>query len=167
MVQDAQGKFVGRTAGNGQLAFSCKPPCRVQVQAEGFALRAIEMTGDTSITLQPATAFEQTTVTAYRAPLGELQSPCQHATAHGNHAANRCERQHGGKMRQVPGVELFRRSSSLVANPSSQGISLPRLGSTSASRTLISLDDVPLNDPVGGWIHWEEQAGPCRAQRGT
>jgi hypothetical protein len=54
-------------------------------------------------------------------------------------------------------VELFRRSSSLVANPSSQGISLRGLGSTSASRTLVTEDDVPLNDPFGGWIHWQEQ----------
>ena len=62
-----------------------------------------------------------------------------------------------GKVRQLPGVELFRRSSSLVANPTSQGISLRGLGSTSASRTLVTEDDVPLNDAVGGWIHWEEQ----------
>ena len=62
-----------------------------------------------------------------------------------------------GQVRQLPGVELFRRSSSLVANPSSQGVSLRGLGSTSASRTLLTADDVPLNDPVGGWIHWEEQ----------
>ena len=60
-------------------------------------------------------------------------------------------------MRQLPGVELFRRSSSLVANPTSQGISLRALGSTSASRTLVTEDDVPLNDPLGGWIHWQEQ----------
>ena len=60
-------------------------------------------------------------------------------------------------MRQLPGVELFRRSSSLVANPTSQGISLRGLGSTSASRTLVTEDDVPLNDPLGGWIHWQEQ----------
>jgi outer membrane receptor protein involved in Fe transport len=60
-------------------------------------------------------------------------------------------------MRQVPGVELFRRSSSLVANPTSQGISLRGLGSTSASRTLVTEDDVPLNDPIGGWIHWQEE----------
>ena len=62
-----------------------------------------------------------------------------------------------GKLRQLPGVELFRRSSSLVANPTSQGISLRGLGSTAASRTLVVEDDVPLNDPLGGWIHWEEQ----------
>ena len=59
-------------------------------------------------------------------------------------------------MREVPGVELFRRSSSLVANPTSAGISLRGLGSTSASRTLVTEDDVPQNDPLGGWIHWEE-----------
>ena len=45
-------------------------------------------------------------------------------------------------------MELFRRSSSLVANPTSQGISLRGLGSTSASRTLVIEDDVPLNDPL-------------------
>ena len=31
------------------------------------------------------------------------------------------------------------------------------LGSTAASRTLVIEDDVPLNDALGGWIHWEEQ----------
>ncbi|HEY1803153.1 MAG TPA: TonB-dependent receptor, partial [Terracidiphilus sp.] len=61
------------------------------------------------------------------------------------------------RLRQLPGVELFRRSPSLVANPTSQGISLRALGSTSASRTLVTEDDVPLNDPLGGWIQWQEQ----------
>ncbi|MGZ3673086.1 MAG: TonB-dependent receptor domain-containing protein, partial [Ktedonobacterales bacterium] len=36
-------------------------------------------------------------------------------------------------------------------------VSLRGLGSTSASRTLVTDDDVPLNDPIGGWIHWQEQ----------
>ncbi len=56
----------------------------------------------------------------------------------------------------MPGFELFRRSSSLVANPTTEGISLRGLGSTAASRSLVVLDDVPLNDPFGGWVHWEE-----------
>ncbi len=57
------------------------------------------------------------------------------------------------ELRQAAGVETFRRSSSLVANPSSQGISLRGLGSTSASRTLVTQDDIPLNDGFAGWIH--------------
>ena len=99
---------------------------------------------------------EQVTVTAYREPLGELESPVTTRPLR-NRPATAASISMDGQVRQLPGVELFRRSSSLVANPSSQGISLRGLGSTSASRTLVTLDDVPLNDPVGGWIHWEEQ----------
>ncbi len=100
---------------------------------------------------------EQVTVTAYRAPLGELESPASTRTLTGQALRSSAAVTLDDQMRQVPGVELFRRSSSLVANPTSQGISLRGLGSTSASRTLVTEDDVPLNDPVGGWIHWQEQ----------
>ena len=58
------------------------------------------------------------------------------------------------RLRQVPGFSLFRRSSSLVANPTTQGISLRAIGSTGASRTLVLWDDVPVNDPFGGWVYW-------------
>jgi outer membrane receptor protein involved in Fe transport len=61
------------------------------------------------------------------------------------------------RLRQHAGFELFRRSSSWVANPTSEGISLRELGSTAASRTLVLSSGVPLNDPFGGWIHWDEQ----------
>jgi outer membrane receptor protein involved in Fe transport len=97
------------------------------------------------------------TVTAYRTPLGALESPVTtrllSQRALGTSAAVTLD----GQIRQIPGLELFRRSSSLVANPTSQGVSLRGLGSTSASRTLVTEDDVPLNDPIGGWIHWQEQ----------
>jgi outer membrane receptor protein involved in Fe transport len=59
-------------------------------------------------------------------------------------------------LRQHAGFELFRRSSFWVANPTSEGISLRGLGSTAASRTLVLANGVPLNDPFGGWIHWDE-----------
>lgn len=58
------------------------------------------------------------------------------------------------RLRQVPGFSLFRRSSSLVANPTTQGVSLRAIGSTGASRTLVLWNGVPLNDPFGGWVYW-------------
>jgi outer membrane cobalamin receptor len=58
------------------------------------------------------------------------------------------------RLRQVPGFSLFRRTSSVVANPTTQGVSLRAIGSTGASRTLVLWDGVPLNDPFGGWVYW-------------
>jgi len=103
------------------------------------------------------TSTEQITVTAYRAPLGVLESPVTTRLLTGQSLRSTAAITLDDQLRQLPGVELFRRSSSLVANPTSQGISLRALGSTSASRTLVTEDDVPLNDPLGGWIHWQEQ----------
>ncbi|MFN9430793.1 MAG: TonB-dependent receptor plug domain-containing protein [Acidobacteriota bacterium] len=58
------------------------------------------------------------------------------------------------RLRLVPGFSLFRRNSSLAANPTTQGVSLRGLGSSGASRTLVIWDGIPLNDPFGGWIYW-------------
>ena len=54
----------------------------------------------------------------------------------------------------IPGFQLFRRSNSIVANPTTQGVSLRGLGSTGASRTLVLWDGIPMNDPFGGWVYW-------------
>ena len=61
-----------------------------------------------------------------------------------------------GTLRSVPGFSLFRRSDSLVANPTTQGVSLRGLGPSGASRSLVLLDGVPLNDPFGGWELWSK-----------
>lgn len=60
------------------------------------------------------------------------------------------------RLHQVAGFQLYRRTSSWTANPTTEGVSLRGLGSTAASRTLVVSDEVPLNDPFGGWIHWDE-----------
>ena len=60
------------------------------------------------------------------------------------------------QLHQVAGFSLFRRTSSWTANPTTEGVSLRGLGSTAASRTLVVSDQVPQNDPFGGWIHWDE-----------
>lgn len=58
-------------------------------------------------------------------------------------------------LRRVPGFSLFRRSSSLVAHPTTQGVSLRGIGPSGTSRSLVLFDGIPLNDPYGGWVYWD------------
>jgi outer membrane receptor protein involved in Fe transport len=156
-VEDAAGLQLGRTDAEGRLTVQCATPCSLRVAAAGFRQMSLQLSIDATVQLQPASNSEEVTVTAYRAPLGVLESPTDSRLLSQAALDTTPAITLDGVMRQLPGVELFRRSSSLVANPTSQGVSLRGLGSTSASRTLVTEDDIPLNDAFGGWIHWEEQ----------
>ena len=156
-AKDTNGRLLGHSGADGRITFECVAPCRMRVEAQGFSARDLALTEGTTLRLKPAGNNEQVTVTAYRAPLGTMESPVTAVALSQAALDTSASITLDSQLRQIPGVELFRRSSSLAANPSSQGISLRGLGSTSASRTLITEDDVPLNDPVGGWIHWQEQ----------
>ena len=57
-------------------------------------------------------------------------------------------------LRSIPGFSLFRRSSSRVSNPTTQGATLRGLSASGASRALVLADGLPLNDPFGGWVGW-------------
>ncbi|MBS0275479.1 MAG: TonB-dependent receptor [Proteobacteria bacterium] len=57
-------------------------------------------------------------------------------------------------LEQVPGLSLFRRSNSINANATTQGISLRSIAPSGAGRTAVLLDGVPINDPFGGWVIW-------------
>jgi outer membrane receptor protein involved in Fe transport len=130
----------------------------ITIAAAGFTTATVTISGlvPPEIILKPVADTQSVSVTAYLSPLSSLDSPASTrnlTTAELNEAASPVL---DDKIRQIPGAELFRRSSSLVANPTSQGISLRGLGSTAASRTLVLSDDIPVLDPYGAWIHWEE-----------
>lgn len=57
-------------------------------------------------------------------------------------------------VRTLPSAGTFRRSSSLAADPTSQGLNLRGVGPSAVSRALVLRDGVPANDPFGGWIYW-------------
>ena len=57
-------------------------------------------------------------------------------------------------LKDVPGLQLFRRSDSRSSHPTSQGITLRALGGNASSRALLVLDGVPQTDPFGGWVNW-------------
>ena len=112
--------------------------------------------GDTVLVMRPTALAEQVTVTATRSavalgPQAETIVALDARRLQQFPALTLDER-----LRQVAGFELFRRASSWVANPTSQGVSLRGLGSTAASRSLILVDGAPLNDPFGDWVHWNE-----------
>jgi outer membrane receptor protein involved in Fe transport len=155
-VSDSSGHALAHSDNQGVAVFTCSTPCRVRVSAAGFEAQTAIPTGPATVNLLPASTVEQVTVSAYREPLSALESPTTTRLLTSTALQASPGITLDDKMRQIPGVETFRRSSSLVANPTSQGVSLRGLGSTSASRTLVTEDDVPLNDPLGGWIDWNE-----------
>jgi outer membrane receptor protein involved in Fe transport len=156
-ASDPSGHLLGQSNASGKLSVSCAAPCTARIAARNFETLAVQLSDGAVVQLHPAQDTEQVTVTAYRTPLGVLESPVTTRALTQTNLNTSAAITLDGKLRELPGVELFRRSSSLVANPSSQGLSLRALGSTAASRTLITEDDVPLNDPFAGWIHWQEQ----------
>jgi outer membrane receptor protein involved in Fe transport len=57
-------------------------------------------------------------------------------------------------LKDIPGVQLFRRSDARSGHPTSQGVTLRALGGNASSRALLVLDGVPQSDPFGGWVNW-------------
>jgi outer membrane receptor protein involved in Fe transport len=73
-------------------------------------------------------------------------------------------------LRDVAGLQQFRRSDARSANPTSQGVTLRGLGGNAASRALLILDGVPQADPFGGWVAFPayapERLARARVTRG-
>ncbi len=130
----------------------------VEVSREGFST-AVRTLGDESrvvVVMQVAQAMQEIEVTAARAPLALDATASSVRTMTGEQLREAPGYTLDDRLRQVAGFQLFRRTSSWVANPTTEGTTLRGLGSTAASRTLVLSDQVPLNDAYGGWIHWSE-----------
>jgi outer membrane receptor protein involved in Fe transport len=106
--------------------------------------------------LRPAAGQQTVTVTADRGLAGINDAASSIAVLNQRQLETMPALTLDDRLRQVAGFQLFRRTSSWTANPTTEGVSLRGLGSTAASRTLVVSDQVPLNDPFGGWIHWDE-----------
>ena len=130
----------------------------MQVTRDGFATVTQPLgTGqDLTVVMQPAGNREVINVTAARTPLSVDATASSVRMLSSTEIAEAPGLGLDDWLRQVAGFQLFRRTSSWVANPTTEGTSLRGLGSTAASRTLVLSDQVPLNDAFGGWIHWNE-----------
>jgi outer membrane receptor protein involved in Fe transport len=94
-------------------------------------------------------------VTASRINIALEDSPADSVTISRNDLASTPSLALDDVLRAVPGFTLFRRSSSRTANPGTQGVSMRGVGASGASRALVLVDDIPLNDPFGGWVYWD------------
>jgi outer membrane receptor protein involved in Fe transport len=129
----------------------------VTVRAPGFSdhVRRVRVDRPVRMTLHPAGVAESVTVTAGRFAdrLADTASAVTVVTSAA--MLTGAQTTIDDALRSVPGFSLFRRSSSRVANPTTQGVSLRGLAASGASRALVLAEGIPLNDPYGGWVYWD------------
>jgi outer membrane receptor protein involved in Fe transport len=154
------GQLLGTTGADGSFTVPVGSG-QVQITAAHFEPTSVNMDGPSPVHVLLEHPMERVVVTAYRSPLASADSPASTRILNTEHLRQAAGISLDDKLRQVPGFELFRRTSSLVANPTTEGVSLRGLGSTAASRSLVVFDDIPIADPFGGWIHWEELPAPA------
>ncbi len=129
----------------------------IVVRAGGFAektQRIPSSSGPVDITVEPATLLETVTVTPTRTEqrLGDVPASVSVLTSEAIRSSPAMIAD--DVLRQVPSFSLFRRTSSIAAQPTTQGVSLRGIGPSGQSRTLVLLDGIPFNDPFGGWVYW-------------
>ena len=130
----------------------------VVVRAGGFAEKTEQVKASQAspidVVLIPATLFETVTVTPTRSEQRLGDTPASQNIVTSQDIETSPALVADDVLRNVPTFSLFRRTSSLVAQPTTQGVSLRGIGPSGQSRTLVMLDGVPFNDPFGGWVYW-------------
>ena len=154
-ILGAGGQLLATTSADGSFSVPAGTG-RVQIIAPHYEPTSASLEGPSPVQVLLEHPLESVTVTAYRSPIASGDSPASTRILTTQNLRQAAGISLDDKLRQVPGFELFRRTSSLVANPTTEGVSLRGLGSTAASRSLVVFDDIPIADPFGGWIHWEE-----------
>jgi outer membrane receptor protein involved in Fe transport len=129
----------------------------IVVRAAGFAEQQVRPPAggrELDIVLTPATLVEAVTVTGTRTAIAS-DTPAATSVLTAEALQSIPAPMLDDQLKVVPGFSLFRRSSSRVANPTTQGVTMRGLSASGASRSLVLVDGVPLNDPFGGWIYWD------------
>jgi outer membrane receptor protein involved in Fe transport len=142
---------------DGRFTFESIPEGAILiVRAGGFAEQRQTVGGstDVEVILQPPSILETVVVTPGRTEqrLGDTPASVNVVTADQVESSPAVVAD--DVLRSVPSFSLFRRASSVVAQPTTQGVSLRGIGPSGQSRTLVLLDGVPFNDPFGGWVYW-------------
>ncbi|MEO8725818.1 MAG: TonB-dependent receptor [Acidobacteriaceae bacterium] len=148
-----------RSERDGTFAIAVDGKCErgvVSAQAEGFgdASKPLDDLNNLVMVLGPQSFEQSVTVTATRTSAAIAEAPGSSTAISAAEFRNDGALTIDDKLRQVPGFSLFRRSGSQTSNPTAQGVSLRGIGASGASRALVLVDGIPLNDPFGGWVYW-------------
>jgi len=147
---DANGEF--------EMILSGPLPAQLHAFAPGYAVLQMDVSdpsqNDLVLRLRPLRLADSVTVVASRTTLPMSRSTQSVVVLSREEQQMSAAQTVDDLLRQVPGFTLFRRSSSLVAHPTSQGVSMRGVGPSGASRSLVLADGVPINDPFGGWVYW-------------
>ena len=105
-------------------------------------------------TLQKPTVLDLSIITATRVSQVVREVPANIAVLGTTEIQRSAARTVSDFLRVIPGYTTKDYQSSVVSHPSRQAPALRGLGGTSASRTLVLLDGVPMNEPFAGWVFW-------------
>src|SRR5690349_3444969 len=127
----------------------------LQVSSEGFESATVTVAGagPVRVVLRPTNFADSVVVTATRGA-ERLPSAASSTVLTSAELSNMAAGALDDALRSTPGFTLFRRSSSRVANPTTQGVTLRGVSGSGSSRTLVLADGVPLNDSFGSWVYW-------------
>src|SRR5690606_35039183 len=106
------------------------------------------------IVVRPSGVAELVTVTPARAELARDSVPASVSVMSRDEIQRSPATVADDVLRRLPSFSLFRRTSSIAAHPTAQGVSLRGIGPSGVSRTLVLLDGIPFNDAFGGWVYW-------------
>lgn len=152
-TSDVDGRFVLANLPSGRY--------RLRAELEGFGRRerAVDVQAGATTRLRMTLPFlpfsEVVTVTATRSERKVGNSPADVTVLTREDLQNGAAPALDEALKQVPSFSLFRRTSSLVSHPTTQGVSLRGVGASGASRTLVVVDGVPHNDAFGNWVYWD------------
>lgn len=149
LTTDERGEFLISTSETNNVT--------LVIRSEGFSPYELLLTGSQSgirVVLVPSAISEQVTVTAARTETRLSETAASVVSLNKEDLSTTAAPTLDDALRQVAGFNLFRRSGSRTANPTSQGVSLRGIGASGASRALVIADGIPLNDPFGGWVYW-------------
>jgi iron complex outermembrane receptor protein len=144
------------TGPDGTFTVAAAPGSTLIVRAGGFAERQMPFpdNGNIEVVLSPAGVLETLTVTPARTEQQLGNVPASVTVMDREEIRRSPALVADDVLRQIPTFSLFRRTSSIAAHPTTQGVSLRGIGPSGVSRSLVLLDGVPFNDPFGGWVYW-------------